>query len=358
VRQRIAQVAVVVVLSVSAIAYGALEKHVTLRVDGSSVSLRTFASTVSEVLERADVHLHANDRIRPELTAHVSDGTVIEIFRAKPIILLLNGRPRQVIVTGQTVEEVITELHLRSSLADYVGPSRSTRVQPGMVVTYREAVGISIVHDGVTNVVITNAGSIRDVLHDLGIALGPQDVVQPGLDAYPVAKTVVNVLRVGTRIENDTRSIPFPTTYKGDPNLERGMHEQRRAGRNGLELFQYSSTYQNNKRVSRKLLGTHTIRVPVARIVAVGTGPHCICTRGTESGKGTWYGASGLIAAHPWLPFGTVVRVTNLANGRTVTVTIRDRGPTGEGRIIDLSDDAFSRLAPLGEGVLQVQIRW
>lgn len=47
-----------------------------------------------------------------------------------------------------------------------------------------------------------------------------------------------------------------------------------------------------------------------------------------------------LVAAHRTLPFGTRIKVRNLANGRTVTVTIVDRGPFVKGRIIDLSAGA------------------
>jgi hypothetical protein len=120
----------------------------------------------------------------------------------------------------------------------------------------------------------------------------------------------------------------------------------------------YRVTYNDGKVVSKQLLRARTVRVPRSRIMSVGIGPHCICTRGTKTGDGTWYRHSGLTAASPWLAFGTVVRVTNLENGRTVTVTINDRGPTGEGRIIDLSDKAFAHIASLSEGVIRVRIRW
>ena len=63
-------------------------------------------------------------------------------------------------------------------------------------------------------------------------------------------------------------------------------------------------------------------------------------------------------AASPWLPFGTIVRVTNLANGRSVSVVINDRGPYGPGRIIDLCSPAFSAIAPLGQGLAKVRITW
>jgi rare lipoprotein A len=83
-------------------------------------------------------------------------------------------------------------------------------------------------------------------------------------------------------------------------------------------------------------------------------------SHGAQVGEASWYSfapGSGFTAAHPWLPFGTVVEVTNLANGKTIEVTINDRGPFG-GRIIDLSDEAFAALAPLGTGVIDVRLVW
>ena len=68
--------------------------------------------------------------------------------------------------------------------------------------------------------------------------------------------------------------------------------------------------------------------------------------------------ADGLTAAHRTLPFGTVVTVTNLANGATVTVVINDRGPFIDGRIIDLNKQAFEAIAALDSGVIQVRITW
>lgn len=91
-----------------------------------------------------------------------------------------------------------------------------------------------------------------------------------------------------------------------------------------------------------------------------------------QRGKATWYGprhhgrktASGerfdmhaLTAAHRSLPFGAVVRVTNLRNGRSVVVRINDRGPFGGGgRIIDVSREAARRLGMIEAGVVPVEI--
>ena len=357
-RAKMAQAAVVAVLSVSAIAYGALEKHVTVRVEDQSIRMRTFAGTVAEALERAHVKLGEKDIVTPDLTTSIHEGLLIEVRRAKPITLLLNGQPREVIVTARTVEEVIEELHLRTSMADYVGAARTAKVTPGMTLVYREAIGMRVVHDGITDTVITNAATVRDVLAELGVTLVGQDEVWPTLEAAPVRGMVVKVLRVGTRTETATRSIPYPTQFRYDKSLEQGTRKVRQSGQNGSRLETALVTYKDGKAVSRKVVSSKVVRKPVPKIVTIGSGPKCICTKGTQSGKGTWYGAPSMTAAHPTLPFGTVVRVTNLENGRTVTVTIQDRGPWGEGRIIDLSKDAFAQLAPLSEGVIPVRIRW
>ena len=90
-----------------------------------------------------------------------------------------------------------------------------------------------------------------------------------------------------------------------------------------------------------------------------------------EHGEASWYGpgfdgeetASGevfdqtdLTAAHPELPFGTEVTVTNLENGKEVTVEINDRGPYAKGRIIDLSKEAGRRLDIISGGTAEVRI--
>ncbi|WP_442908974.1 septal ring lytic transglycosylase RlpA family protein [Halopseudomonas sp.] len=61
-------------------------------------------------------------------------------------------------------------------------------------------------------------------------------------------------------------------------------------------------------------------------------------------------------AAHKKLPFGSMVKVTNTANGKSVVVRINDRGPFVRGRVIDLSKTAFSRIGSLSAGLLNVQI--
>ncbi len=60
------------------------------------------------------------------------------------------------------------------------------------------------------------------------------------------------------------------------------------------------------------------------------------------------------------VPFGTIIKVTNLENNKTVIVRVNDRGPAKRlvrnGRIIDLTQAAFAKIADLGEGLIQVKV--
>ena len=75
-----------------------------------------------------------------------------------------------------------------------------------------------------------------------------------------------------------------------------------------------------------------------------------------KTSSGDRFNQLALTAAHRSLPFGTKVRVTNLVNNRSVTVKINDRGPFIEGRIIDLTRYAFSKIGDTEQGLIKVKL--
>lgn len=77
---------------------------------------------------------------------------------------------------------------------------------------------------------------------------------------------------------------------------------------------------------------------------------------GHPTASGEKYKHSKLTAAHKTLPFGTKVRVTNTGNKKTVEVTINDRGPYVDGRIIDLSKSAAEQLDFLHQGLAEISV--
>jgi len=98
----------------------------------------------------------------------------------------------------------------------------------------------------------------------------------------------------------------------------------------------------------------------------------CSSARSTQVGRASYYGpgykgkttACGekfkpkkRTAAHGSHPCGTILKVTNLANKKTVTVRVNDHFPGTNGRIIDLSEGAFKKIANKDTGVIEVQLK-
>jgi rare lipoprotein A len=76
----------------------------------------------------------------------------------------------------------------------------------------------------------------------------------------------------------------------------------------------------------------------------------------SETASGEKFNANELTAAHPTLPFGTRLRVTNVANGRSVIVRVNDRGPFVRGRTVDVTSSAAERIGMIDQGVAKVKL--
>jgi rare lipoprotein A len=92
-----------------------------------------------------------------------------------------------------------------------------------------------------------------------------------------------------------------------------------------------------------------------AGVASTGTCKVSFYTDGSRTANGEPFDPNGLTAAHKTLPFNTMVRVTNLANGKSVTVRINDRGPFVSGRCLDLARGAFTKIASTGAGVINAK---
>jgi rare lipoprotein A len=76
----------------------------------------------------------------------------------------------------------------------------------------------------------------------------------------------------------------------------------------------------------------------------------------TETASGEKFDKNELTAAHPSLPFGTKLRVTDVSSGRFVTVRVNDRGPYIRGRVVDISPSAAEALGMVDKGITNVRL--
>ncbi|RXH38286.1 septal ring lytic transglycosylase RlpA family protein [Bradyrhizobium zhanjiangense] len=102
---------------------------------------------------------------------------------------------------------------------------------------------------------------------------------------------------------------------------------------------------------------------PISRSRASGGDAKQAASRGvasfysdTETASGEKFDKNELTAAHPTLPFGTKLRVTDTSSGRFVTVRVNDRGPYVRGRVVDISPSAAEALGMVDKGITNVRL--
>jgi rare lipoprotein A len=117
------------------------------------------------------------------------------------------------------------------------------------------------------------------------------------------------------------------------------------------------ASFFTNRRVASTKKHTPFARHDNAAPTQIATqGVASFYTEGQQTASGEKFDTHDLTAAHPTLPFGTRLRVTNVANGRSVTVRVNDRGPYVPGRVVDVSYSAADALGMVGPGIAKVKL--
>lgn len=194
--------------------YGWARKEVYLTVDGETLAVSTFARTVGDLLAAERITLAAEDAVEPGLAAPLREGQTVKVIRAGPVILRLGAEER---------------------------------------------------------VVRTVPVTVRQLLAGQGIALGPEDRVDPGLEAVVAPGAVVRVDRVNTRQEEVTEPIPFSTKREYLADLPAGKRKVLQVGQEGLRRRVFRVTYVNGVPVQRVEVRAEVVRPPVPQVIGLGT---------------------------------------------------------------------------------------
>jgi Lytic transglycolase/G5 domain/G5-linked-Ubiquitin-like domain len=354
----------VAILLVSGVIYSTILKHVTLVVNGRAPqAVSTTSSDVRDLLTGEGISLTSGVLVTPSPGTRLADGMTVVVggdgggpfSNLTTVSSDLTGVGVWV-VAGTSAVSVSPDAR---RLAESSGSASSAGTSP--VVSVRAVVS-GKVHD-----VSTNAGTTGALLSAMGITPDADDRVQPSLSTPLHDGSIVSFDRVEVLTRLEPVTIPYRVITTFSPSMVPGTQRVLTPGRDGDGRATYRVTLVNGVQTNKRLIARWIERAPVAERVV--SGPESMYggstdvpggVGNTQVGLASWYDPpwSGLTAAHPTLPFGTRVTVTDLDTGRSVTVVIDDRGPFARGKIIDLSPEAFAVLAPLGTGVRHVQLSW
>jgi rare lipoprotein A len=353
-----------------------LRKHVNLVVDGEHQTVSTTSNSVQDLLADEGLTLSSAVLVQPSPTSSIADGMTVVVKPAR----VASGAEAFLAASAPSVtREAPAVFESPTDVGVWVMAGTSTNaVDPTDLLVESDfsassvgtspAVPVQVAVLGKVRDVLTNAGTTGELLSAMGIKPDADDRVRPSPETPLHAGSVVSFDRVRVVTTMEEITIPHDVQTDFTAGMTPGTPVKvLQEGRDGRGVGTFLLTRVNGELESRRLIGRWIEREPVTErrlsppeSMYAGTTEVPGADGNLQRGHATWYDPpwSGLTAAHPTLPFGTLVTVTDEETGRSVTVTINDRGPFGTGRIIDLSPEAFAVLQPLGAGVLDVELSW
>lgn len=251
-------------------AFAVLHKTVSIDVDGSRTTVSAFGRTVGDVLTAQGVTVESRDLVVPALDALVANDGEIVVRHGREIQVEIDGEPRTVWTTAQTVGDVVAELGLRDGVR--TSSSRSSEIGRDVLrLSTLKTVHVAI--DGATGDVSTAGSTVREVLQEAGVVLGEHDQVSVPLDAAAVDGLVIMVTRVTTQVLTETTAQPFTTVREDDPTLTEGDEVVRVRGADGSSVVTFESYQVDGVEVGRSLVAESVLSAPVSQVVRVGTKP-------------------------------------------------------------------------------------
>ncbi len=243
--------------------------QVTLVVDGTRVSVRSDADTVGQFLAQRHVRMGSADTVHPSRTAGLQDGLRIQVARAFPVTVDLDG----------VTSTVLTTQHDADALAKRIGGSKLVAVRniPGSlhegssVVLRTRHVGTLLI-DGKEITYDSASLTVGELLETYSVMLVGEDRVDPSRDTKLVDGMKPTIVRVGGELQQDTEPIPFSEVRQADPTLPIGQTRVAQNGVDGVMTLTYKLTIENGAPAGRTLLSKVPAVAAVPRIIAYGTG--------------------------------------------------------------------------------------
>ena len=364
---------------------------VTFSVDGVSQQAKVKPGTVKQALAQQGITVGPHDDVQPSLDSEIHDGQVITVNYGRRVVVTIDGKKVVRWTTAKNVAEVLAQLN-QSDPDNLVSVSRSLDIsRAGLSFSMQTAKYVTVTIGGKTQK-ITAVGTVADALKAAKVEVDSSDAVNPGLGTPLSDGMKITLTMVDQKSQKRRVAVPFSTKKVEDSSLPKGEIKVITKGVNGINEETWTVVFKDGKKVSEKKVSNKVVNAPVTQVVKVGTktasssspstrsssashrstasqssdpvtsGTTCLAstygegdgTAGGPTASGETFDPSAFTAASKTLPLGSTIRVTNVSNGRTVTVRINDRGPYVGGRCLDLSTAAMNAIAP-GQGLVTVR---
>ncbi len=326
---------------------GSVETTVHYTANGKTVTFATHENTLENALTMRGIKLGKNDITNPPLTTTLIGGEItVSLVPSQPVLISDNGQSWVGRSAYTTTADILKQLGIETDKADIVNTeliwNPVEENMAGQKISIRRAPVYTVSVDGIKAVVHSWSKTVLQVLTDVGIKLNQNDITDPARDALAPVSGQIEVTRVNYADVEETVAVPYQTTYRIDTTI--GLNEQRisQEGITGKIQKKYHVVYNDGVEVSRTLTSSETLVAVQDKIVS----------KGAEIGRANFGYYSGMVTSYYKGYTGHHLAVTNLDNGKQVTVTIIGSGPFN-GPLMDMGTEPFQAIGgSLGSGYL------
>lgn len=285
-------------VAVGSIGFGsfasAMDKAITLTVDGEARQVHVWGSTVEDALAAHDLELTHRDEITPAAGSPISDGSVVDVKFARPLTVIIDGELQTFWTTATTVAEALAEIGLHDTDAR-LSVARSTPLgREGLTLSAVTPKDVTLTVGKDTITVRTTAADVQSLLNENDVAVDSDDRVDPGVHEAVTEGMTITVHKVEVVEESEEERIEFQTITNEDNSLARGTEKVSVEGSQGTKNVVYEVVYVDGEEESRTVLREDVVTDPVAREVTVGTASGAASYGGSHT---DWMAAAGIAPA-------------------------------------------------------------
>ncbi|MHA6796722.1 transglycosylase family protein [Pseudonocardia bannensis] len=250
----------------------AMDKTVTITVDGQNRTVHTFADSVAGALGSAGLDTAPQDRVEPALSTDLSDGDQIILSRARMLTLVEGGHERKVWTTAASVDEALRGMGVEvEPIQMSMSPDAEIPLN-GLQLELHVPRNVSLADGtGAPEPLTTTTGTVGGLLAERGIELGPDDVSVPSAETPLTEGMAVHVVRNGVGEVVEVRQIAPPEQIIEDPELPRGKRQVVEPGVPGEQTAIMRVYVQNGEEIRREQVRAGSSTPPTPRVVKVGT---------------------------------------------------------------------------------------
>ncbi|MET1176457.1 ubiquitin-like domain-containing protein [Peribacillus simplex] len=263
--------AILVSTALGILIYQGTKDTVTIMLDGKKEVVRTHAATVNDMLEDLEITVKAADYVHPSRTTKVDDDLEVVWKPAQKIVMVQDGKTKDVWSTADTVDELLKDQNLSVKEQDKITPSKNTKLKANMEVAIDKAFSLKLVVGGDEKQVWSTSTTVADFLKQQGVKLNDLDRVEPELTEKVEAENTVNVVRIEKVTDVVEEPVDFAVITKKDDSLSKGKEKIVTEGKDGLISKEYEVIKENGKEVKRELLSEKVVNKKQDKVVTVGT---------------------------------------------------------------------------------------